>query len=80
MSTVVFEHVPLLDLPAAWRARFPAPSSARVTVRIEEETEPTLAVPTETNALFGMWADRVEVADVQEFARKLRTPRTLREG
>lgn len=39
MNTVVIGHVPLDELPAAWRARLPVASNARVTVRIEEEVE-----------------------------------------
>ncbi len=37
MSAVIIEHVNVFDLPEAWRAKLPAPSAARVTVRIEEE-------------------------------------------
>ena len=80
MSTVVFEHVPLLDLPASWRERFSSPPSTRVTVRIEEEPEPAVSTPPETNALFGMWSDRVDMADVQDYARKLRAPRPIQQG
>jgi hypothetical protein len=35
MNIVVIEHVALNVLPAAWRARLPVASNARVTVRIE---------------------------------------------
>ena len=39
MNTLVIEHVPIADLPSAWRAQLShtAMTHARVTVRIEEE-------------------------------------------
>ena len=41
MSAVIIEHVNTADLPATWRAKLPTPAAARVTVRIEEETQAT---------------------------------------
>ncbi len=79
MNTVVFEHVRLSDLPAAWRAKLPktgfAPKS-HVTVRIEEDSavEPAQAQFAD-DPLFGMWADREDMADVDAYIRKLRAPR-----
>ncbi|MBC7513495.1 MAG: hypothetical protein H7234_03555 [Herminiimonas sp.] len=78
MHTVVIEHVALNELPAAWRARLPVASNARVTVRIEEEaTEQDAPAPVALtdNPLFGMWQDRDETADVAAYARTLRAPR-----
>ena len=62
MNAVVIEHVPLADLPLAWRGRLPLAASAQVRVRIEEEDEqPT---PFETNdPAFGIWRDREDMAD-----------------
>jgi hypothetical protein len=65
MNTVVIEHVPLDELPAAWRARLPVASNARVTVRIEEEVEKeAVEQPAQSalvdNPMFGMWRDREE--------------------
>lgn len=81
MKTVVIEHVLLNDLPAAWRARLPVATNARVTVRIEEETvkqETTTALT--DNPLFGMWQDRDDTADVAAFSRQLRAPRYQVDG
>ena len=66
------EHVPVAELPAAWRARL-ASSGALVTVRIEEEAQ---TVPPEefvtNDPLFGMWRDREDMADVAGYVHKLR--------
>ncbi|MDZ7856441.1 hypothetical protein [Sphaerotilus sp.] len=45
MNTLVIEHVPIADLPPAWRAQLShtAMSHARVTVRIENETPAEVA-------------------------------------
>lgn len=81
MNTVVIEHVTLNELPAAWRARLPAASNARVTVRIEEEATEQAAQPAlADNPLFGMWRDREDVADVAAYARELRAPRYNLDG
>ncbi len=64
-NAVVFEHVPVADLPEKWRAKLTADRGATVTVRIEEETP---AAPAEEfvtdDPLFGMWRDREDMADV----------------
>lgn len=39
MNAVVFEHVPVADLPAAWRAKLAKAGDTLVTVRIEEEAQ-----------------------------------------
>ncbi|MCX7113892.1 MAG: hypothetical protein NTX45_28225 [Proteobacteria bacterium] len=72
MNAVIIEHVKISELPAAWRAKLPAPDNARVTVRIEEETS---GVETEKDLLFGMWRDREDMADVEVYMSKLRAPR-----
>lgn len=85
MNTVVIEHVALNELPAAWRARLPVASNARVTVRIEEEVaenagEHAAQSVLADNPLFGMWQDRDDTADVAAYARGLRTPRYTVDG
>ena len=87
MNAVVIEHVPVADLPSAWRAKLTKSADALVTVRIEEEAQ--ASVPGEKVAtddpLFGMWRDREDMADVAGYVRKLRASRfnddgTRREG
>lgn len=77
MNTVVIEHVPLADLPVAWRAKLRLMASAQVRVRIEEEESPqTQAV----NPLFGMWKDRQDMADVPAYMEALRQGRFNTDG
>jgi len=73
MNAIVIEHVKLADLPEPWRAKLAASLNARVTVRIEEETEES------TESAFGMWGDRKDLADVAGYVRTLRAPRYTRE-
>ena len=91
MNAVVIEHVPLADLPLAWRDKLPVDEFARkshVTVRIEqEEVQATLVdqVPAALSAVMadpmvGMWADREDMVNVQAYVRKLREPRYSRDG
>ncbi len=81
MNAVVFEHVPVAELPEKWRARLSQAGSATVTVRIEEETQ---AAPAEEfvtdDPLFGMWRDREDMADVAGYVRKLRASRFNDDG
>jgi hypothetical protein len=81
MNAVVFEHVPVAELPEKWRARLSQGGSATVTVRIEEETQ---AAPAEEfvtdDPLFGMWRDREDMADVAGYVRKLRASRFNDDG
>jgi hypothetical protein len=74
MHAVVIEHVRIADLPEAWRTRLPASPDTRVTIRIEEESVATTDALTE-DPMFGMWRDREDMADVDAYVRKLRTPR-----
>ncbi len=82
MNAIVFEHVPVAELPLAWREKL---TSAQVTVRIEEEA-PVSAQGTDVPAaqvaaefandpLFGMWRDREDMADVAAYIRRIREPR-----
>lgn len=82
MNAVVFEHVPVAELPAAWRAKLAKATGATVTVRIEEEAQ--AAAPTEEfvtdDPAFGIWRDREDMADVAAYVRKIRQPRYNRDG
>lgn len=78
MALIVIEHVKPEDLPPDWRARLPVSSNARLTVRIDEETESGVQSDMGDSPLFGMWRDRDEIADVEHFARDLRSPRYLK--
>ncbi len=81
MSAVVFEHVPVADLPAAWRAKLAKAGDTLVTVRIEEEAQ---AAPKEEfttdDPAFGIWRDREDTADVAAWLSKIRKPRYNRNG
>jgi hypothetical protein len=79
MNAVVIEHVPLAELPEAWRAKLQLISSAQVRVRIEvEDTQPSSFET--SDPAFGIWRDREDMADVQAYVRKLREPRYGRDG
>ena len=89
MNAVVFEHVRVNELPAAWQVQLSKGALARltqVTVRIEEEpvqqTTPQVHnVSTVTaNPLFGMWRDREDLSDVAAHVRGLRAPRLNANG
>jgi hypothetical protein len=76
MNSVVIEHVALDELPVAWRAQLLVSPNARLTIRIEEEAEQQeVSTKVADNPLFGMWQDRVEMADTTEYVRNLRAPR-----
>jgi hypothetical protein len=81
MNAIVIEHVPVADLPPAWRAKWAQSSDALVTVRIEEEatTAPVEEFVTDDPA-FGIWRDRDDMVDVSAHVRKLREPRYNRDG
>jgi hypothetical protein len=79
MSPIIIEHVAVADLPRAWQAKLDAAPATRVTVRIEEETNPQADVALANNPLFGMWRDHEDMQDVAGHVRKLRAPRTLNE-
>ncbi len=82
MNAIVIEHVPVAELPPAWRAKLAKSTDALVTVRIEEESQAT--TPAEEfvtdDPAFGIWRDREDMADVAAYVRKLRQPRYGRDG
>lgn len=83
MNAVVFEHVPVAELPQAWRDKLAQSADARVTVRIETEEPPAATLAQEfvtDDPAFGIWRDREEMADVQAYVRRIRAPRFNRDG
>lgn len=74
MSAIVFEHVPVEELPAQWRLRLAAASGEHVTVRIESESSPPVVSPS-TNPMFGLWRERTDVADVEGYMHSARAAR-----
>jgi hypothetical protein len=81
MNAVVFEHVPVAELPEHWRAKLAKGSGALVTVRIEEEAPaaPAEAFTTDDPA-FGIWRDREDMADVAAYVCTISQPRYNRDG
>ena len=80
MNAIVIEHVPVAELPPAWRAKLAQAADTLVTVRIEEERIEPAQTALADNPLFGMWRNREETADVAAFTRELRAPRYNVEG
>lgn len=85
MNAVVLEHVPVDELPQAWRDKLgpalAADSGARVTVRIEQEQVIDSSDPFVTDdPAFGIWRDHDDVADVEAYVRRSRAPRFNRDG
>lgn len=74
MTTLVLEHIPASELPAAWRAKLRVKPTARVRVRIEPEqaSAPLAATQPTANPLFGLWRNRDELGDVGAYVRELR--------
>ena len=84
MNAIVIEHVPVSDLPLAWRAKLAQSANTKVTVRIEEEaphiaTDAVEEFVTDDPA-FGIWRDRQDMNDVQAYIRRLRASRFNRDG
>jgi hypothetical protein len=83
MNAVVFEHVPVAELPQAWRDKLGQAADARVTVRIEAEdsaADAEAAAEFAGDPLFGMWRDREDMADVAGYVRRIRAPRFNADG
>jgi hypothetical protein len=89
MNAIVIEHVPIEQLPTEWQAQFKYIAGAHVTVRIEQEqgqsqTAEPLEAPIvhdlKSNPLFGLWADRQDMADVDGYIRKIRASRFNEDG
>ena len=82
MNAIVIEHVPVADLPPAWRAKLAKAVGTTVTVRIEEEAQ--TSAPAEEfvtdDPLFGMWRDREDMADVAGYVRSIRASRFNDDG
>jgi hypothetical protein len=81
MSAIVFEHVPVAELPEKWRTRLAKAGDVLVTVRIEEEAQGQVTDAFDSeDPLFGMWRDREDMADVAAYVRKLRASRFNDDG
>lgn len=87
MNAFVFEHVPVTELPQAWRDKIGRIVDAYVTVRIEtggvadDKSAPTRpAAEFANDPLFGMWRDRDDMADVAGYIRRTRAPRFNADG
>jgi len=83
MSPIVIEHVPVAELPEAWRARLAESAIATVTVRIEQEVQEPLLAAGEfvtDDPAFGIWRDRNDMPDVAAYLRQLRAPRYNLDG
>ncbi len=85
MDAIVIEHVPVEELPEAWRAKLAQSTDMHVTVRIEEEelsaaTTPAAEAFVTDDPAFGIWRDREDMADVDAYIRRIRAPRFNRDG
>ena len=86
MNAIVIEHVPLADLPLAWRDKLAVEPGANlhVTVRIEEETQHKVREQGEEfetdDPSFGIWRDREDMSDVAAYIRRIRAPRFSDDG
>lgn len=81
MNAVVFEHVPVAELPEKWREKLAKAGDALVTVRIEEEVPAQPAEPFVTDdPAFGIWRDREDMADLAAYVHKIRQPRFNRDA
>ncbi len=82
INTVVIEHVPVSELPAAWREKLGKAQGDLVTVRIEREAQ--MAAPTEAfvtdDPAFGIWRDRGDIGDGIALVRALREGHHDRDG
>jgi hypothetical protein len=74
MNAIVFEHVPVAELPPAWRAKLAKAPGAMVTVRIEAEDQDGAKAYAD-DPLFGMWRDREDMANVADYVRGIRADR-----
>jgi hypothetical protein len=78
MNAIVIAHVPVAELPLAWRQKLGQMTDACVTVRIETENEQAQVQSDASfsdDALFGMWRDRQDMIDVDGYVRHIRSPR-----
>jgi hypothetical protein len=82
MNAIVIEHVPVAELPKAWRDQLGQAADVRVTVRIEAEgaAEAHAADEFADDPLFGMWRNREDMADVAGYIRRIRAPRFNADG
>ncbi len=82
MTTLLIEHVEASELPPRWAQRLHVQPGQTVTVRIETEEAAAPQVATDfvtDDPAFGIWRDREDMANVQDYVRKLRAPRYNRD-
>ena len=80
MNAIVIEHVKVSDLPDVWRTKLKADMGALVTVRVEEEIVASeTATKEQVESAFGMWRNRDDLADPEDYVRQLRAPRFTRD-
>jgi hypothetical protein len=81
MNAVVFEHVPVAELPLAWRERLGDAAGTMVTVRIEQEAGSVAADGfVDDDPAFGIWRDREDFVDMADHMRSIRKPRYNPDG
>ncbi|MCB1983475.1 MAG: hypothetical protein KDF63_16765 [Rhodoferax sp.] len=81
MNALVFEHVPVAELPEKWRNKLATAGDVLVTVRIEQEPQSAPAEDFVTDdPAFGIWRDRDDMADVAAYVREIRQPRYKRDA
>lgn len=75
MSVLIIEHCKIDELPSQWAQRLNASADQTVTVRIETESAGNDAVFVTDDPAFGIWRDREDMTDVDQYVRALRAPR-----
>ena len=82
MNAIVVGHVPVAELPLAWRERLANSESARMTVRIEAVAPGSSADEgfATNDPAFGIWRDQQDATDVAAYVRALRAARYGRDG
>jgi hypothetical protein len=75
VSTLIIEHCKINELPPQWAQRLNASADQTVTVRIETESTGNEATFVTNDPAFGIWRDREDTADVNQYLRALRAPR-----
>lgn len=68
MTTIVFQDVPVAELPPVWRRKLASMHSEQVTVRIEGHDEAY------AEALYGLHDSSAEPDDTTAYLRSIRTP------
>lgn len=78
MNAIVIEHVRVSELPIEWQHKL-GTREGEVTIRIEPPAQRSLPEDPD-DPLFGMWADREDMADVAAYVRRIRASRFNDDG